>query len=62
MPNNIKITITNNGGVTQFAPDPVSIGKGDSVFWVNEDDRGDVDFYVVRRFLSVHARFTTCSE
>ena len=42
MPNNTKIIITKNCGKTVFTPDDVNLTENDSVFWVNEDDSGDV--------------------
>lgn len=42
MSNSFRITITNNSGTTVFTPDTVYLNAEDSVFWVNEDDRGDV--------------------
>ena len=41
MPINTSIEIKRVGGVTKFIPDPVNIKAGDSVNWVNHDDRGD---------------------
>lgn len=41
MANNTPIEIKRVAGTTQFIPDPVNIQAGDSVNWVNHDDRGD---------------------
>jgi plastocyanin len=43
MSKSVKITMTNNAGKTVFAPDPANLNPNDSVFWVNNDDRGDVN-------------------
>lgn len=43
MSKSVRIMITNNAGKTVFTPDPVNLNPKDSVFWVNNDDRGDVN-------------------